>query len=59
MGDALAMTVAAARGFAAADFAELHPGGRLGRQLTPVAELMHAGEKSPASRPRQLFRSAL
>ena len=59
MGDALAMTVAAARGFAAADFAEVHPGGRLGRQLTPVAELMHAGDKIPRVPPQAAFSDLL
>lgn len=59
MGDALAMTVAAARGFDASDFAELHPGGRLGRQLTPVEELMHAGEKIPRVSPEASFSQLL
>jgi len=48
LGDALAMEVARRRGFKAADFAELHPGGRLGKRLTTVAQLMHEGEAVPA-----------
>ena len=29
------------------DFARLHPGGRLGKKLAKVGELMHRGEKIP------------
>ncbi|HEV2618800.1 MAG TPA: KpsF/GutQ family sugar-phosphate isomerase, partial [Acidobacteriaceae bacterium] len=47
LGDALALEVSRARGFAAADFADLHPGGRLGRRLTRVSEAMHAGDAMP------------
>jgi arabinose-5-phosphate isomerase len=47
LGDALALEVSRARGFAAADFAELHPGGRLGRRLARVSEVMHAGDAMP------------
>jgi len=47
LGDALALSVSTRRGFAAADFAELHPGGRLGRRLARVRTLMHAGEAMP------------
>lgn len=47
LGDALAVEVSRCRGFAAADFAELHPGGRLGRRLARVSELMHTGDALP------------
>ncbi len=47
LGDALALEVSRRRGFAAADFAELHPGGRLGRRLARVKELMHTGDALP------------
>ena len=47
LGDALAMEISRRRGFAAADFAELHPGGRLGRRLARVRTLMHTGEAMP------------
>jgi arabinose-5-phosphate isomerase len=47
LGDALALEVSRLRGFAAVDFAELHPGGRLGRRLARVRELMHTGEALP------------
>ncbi len=45
MGDALAMAVLKVRGFKESDFAELHPGGKLGRKLlTRVKDLMHTGQ---------------
>jgi arabinose-5-phosphate isomerase len=47
LGDALALEVSHRRGFAAEDFAELHPGGRLGRRLARVRDLMHTGEALP------------
>src|SRR5437868_376606 len=47
LGDALALEVAHRRGFAAEDFAELHPGGRLGRRLARVKTLMHTGDALP------------
>jgi arabinose-5-phosphate isomerase len=47
LGDALALEVSRQRGFAAQDFAELHPGGRLGRRLARVETLMHTGEAMP------------
>jgi arabinose-5-phosphate isomerase len=47
MGDALAMAVSEAKGFTHEDFRRLHPGGRLGKQLTQVRELMHGGEAAP------------
>jgi arabinose-5-phosphate isomerase len=47
LGDALAMSVLAAKGFRLEDFASLHPGGRLGRRLMRVEQLMHRGETVP------------
>ncbi len=47
LGDALALEVSRRRGFAAEDFAELHPGGRLGQRLARVGSLMHTGEALP------------
>ena len=51
LGDALAVAVSLRKGFKAEDFAELHPGGKLGKQLAKVRDLMHAGEDVPAVRP--------
>src|SRR5246500_3347593 len=41
LGDALAIAVSLRKGFKAEDFAELHPGGKLGKQLAKVGDLMH------------------
>ena len=51
MGDALAMALAEQRGFSPRDFADLHPGGRLGKRLMPISELMHTGEALPVVGP--------
>lgn len=47
MGDALAIALLERRGFGPDDFAALHPGGRLGKQLQRVEDLMHTGEALP------------
>ena len=47
MGDALAMTVLVEKGFRPEDFANLHPGGKLGKRLMRVEQLMHAGDSLP------------
>ncbi len=47
LGDALAMVVSVRKGFRPQDFAQLHPGGRLGKRLLTVGELMHAGDQMP------------
>lgn len=51
LGDALAVAVSLRKGFKAEDFAELHPGGKLGKQLAKVRDLMHAGEDVPVVLP--------
>ncbi len=55
MGDALALAVAELRGFSQQDFAELHPGGTLGKRLMPVSALMHTGETLPVVPPEAPF----
>ena len=50
LGDALAMALLEARGFTQEDFALLHPGGRLGKRLLKVDELMHSGGSIPMVR---------
>jgi arabinose-5-phosphate isomerase len=47
MGDALAISLLDRRGFSPGDFAALHPGGRLGKKLLRVQNLMHSGEEMP------------
>ena len=47
MGDALALALLEKKGFTARDFAAYHPGGRLGREILTVADLMHSGDAAP------------
>jgi arabinose-5-phosphate isomerase len=51
LGDALAVDVSQRLNFAPQHFAELHPGGALGRRLTPVRQLMHSGAALPSVLP--------
>lgn len=51
LGDALALEVSRRRGWKAEDFAELHPGGRLGKRLARASELMHTGDALPCVLP--------
>ncbi|NUQ27369.1 MAG: KpsF/GutQ family sugar-phosphate isomerase [Acidobacteriaceae bacterium] len=51
LGDALAIEVARQRGFRSEDFAQLHPGGKLGKRLRLVSQLMHAGDTIPVVAP--------
>ena len=52
LGDALAMAVAEKRGFKEDDFANLHPGGNLGKRLARVESLMHTGDAVPRVTPQ-------
>lgn len=47
LGDALAVALLERKGFTAADFQLLHPGGSLGQRLLTVDDIMHAGEEIP------------
>ncbi len=47
LGDALAVALSQKRGFKEEDFANLHPGGRLGKKLARVESLMHSGDAIP------------
>jgi len=47
LGDALAMALLEARGFTPEDFARFHPGGRLGKRLLRVDQVMHSGDDVP------------
>jgi len=51
LGDALAVALADRRGFREEDFAELHPGGKLGKKLARVSQLMHTGDAIPRVAP--------
>jgi arabinose-5-phosphate isomerase len=50
MGDALCMTLLVEKGFREEDFAKIHPGGKLGKKLMRVDQLMHGGADAPVVR---------
>jgi arabinose-5-phosphate isomerase len=52
LGDALAVALAEKRGFKEEDFANLHPGGKLGKKLARAHQLMHGGDSVPVVSPR-------
>src|SRR5215510_7132378 len=52
LGDALAVSLADKRGFKEEDFANLHPGGKLGKKLSRVSQLMHTGDSVPCVGPQ-------
>jgi arabinose-5-phosphate isomerase len=52
LGDALAMALSEKRGFREEDFANLHPGGKLGKRLARVESLMHSGDALPRVTPQ-------
>lgn len=47
LGDALAVALLERSGFSAADFKLFHPGGKLGKRLLKVSDLMHDGAAMP------------
>ncbi len=47
LGDALAVALSEKRGFKEEDFANLHPGGKLGKRLSRVSAFMHTGDAIP------------
>ena len=51
MGDALAVALLERRGFTTEDFQVLHPGGKLGRGLLRVDDIMHVGDELPLTGP--------
>jgi arabinose-5-phosphate isomerase len=55
LGDALAIAVSLRKGFKAEDFAELHPGGKLGKRLAKVRDLMHRGDEVPVVNPATMM----
>ena len=59
MGDALAMVLTERRGFTVEEFADLHPGGRLGRKLLRVEDIMHKGADTPRVRPKTPLKDVL
>ena len=51
LGDALAVALSERRGFKEEDFANLHPGGKLGKRFARVSSLMHTGDAVPRVNP--------
>ncbi len=51
LGDAMAVALSERRGFREEDFADLHPGGKLGKRLARVGALMHSGSEIPRVSP--------
>ena len=47
IGDALAIALLESRGFTALEFANFHPGGKLGAMLKFVRDIMHTGDAIP------------
>ena len=47
LGDAIALTLLQTRGFTPEDFREFHPGGKLGKKLQQVRDIMHVGDAMP------------
>jgi arabinose-5-phosphate isomerase len=50
LGDALAVALMERKGFSPDQYRDFHPGGRLGRALIRVGELMHSGDAIPLAR---------
>ena len=59
LGDAMAVALLERRGFTAADFQVLHPGGKLGQQLLRVRDLMHTGDALPLVAPATTMSEAI
>lgn len=51
LGDALAVALSERRGFKEEDFANLHPGGKLGKRFSRVSAFMHTGDAIPRVAP--------
>lgn len=47
LGDAISVALLERKGFSSDEFHVLHPGGKLGRRLIKVSEIMHTGEELP------------
>jgi arabinose-5-phosphate isomerase len=59
MGDALCMALLERRGFTVEDFAVLHPGGRLGKKVLRVEDLMTTGDAIPRVGPETRMKDVL
>jgi arabinose-5-phosphate isomerase len=59
MGDALAVALLEKRGFTKEDFATYHPGGKLGKTLLRVENIMHAADALPLVNEQALMKDVL
>jgi len=59
LGDAIAVALSEKRGFREEDFANLHPGGKIGKRLMRVSALMHTGDAIPKISPRTRMADAI
>jgi len=59
LGDALAVALLERKGFSASDFHVFHPGGKLGKQLLRMSDLMHSGDMLPLAEGDPLIRDIL
>lgn len=59
LGDALAVVLMEQRRFSPESYHDLHPGGRLGAQLSTVGELMHRGDEVPLVQPETQMSDAI
>ncbi len=59
LGDALALTASQSRGFTRENFARFHPGGSLGRSLTPVEHIMRPLQECRVAEQSQSLRQVL
>jgi arabinose-5-phosphate isomerase len=59
LGDALAVALLERKGFSVDDYKRFHPGGKLGRKLLHVADLMHEGDAVPLIRQDRAMSEAI
>jgi len=59
LGDALAVAALEYKGFTAEDFGNFHPGGKLGKSLLRVEDLMHSDKEIPLVTPTDIMSHAL
>ena len=59
LGDAIAVALLKRHQFSPADFHALHPGGKLGRKLLKVVDIMHGGDELPLVAPNVAMSDAL
>jgi len=59
LGDALAIALLERKDFSSADFQLFHPGGRLGRRLLRVRDIMHMGDEIPLVSPDARMSNAI